>query len=389
MESSRNVFYVLIAIAAIFILPYFGGYFYTHGLFPPGYFDFPALSAPAKAPFNLIVFIGIAGMFLILLGIVLFPKLFGAKMLPPPPKKEVPKVAYPIWFWIGLFAWGMAFTIDTLHFSEPKILVNWTSIPLFWGLTLIIDGLVYVRTGGKSIISIHPQALIGIGTASISGWLLFEYLNFYVDDSWIYPKGNIIHQSEFVIYAVLGSSGLLPPALETYSLLNTFEGFKNRYIAGPKVKISSRLSTLFLITALVGMFTAPFFPNQLFAILWYSPLVIIAITLEKRGIWTPFTPLKNGDWSYIVLLSMSYLIVGFLLEGFNYLSATHVNGQLGITYSPDYWVYSIPYVNTWHIFEMPLLGYMGYMPFGVYCAVWWIAFVTLLNIPSNFAKNGY
>jgi hypothetical protein len=41
--------------------------------------------------------------------------------------------------------------------------------------------------------------------------------------------------------------------------------------------------------------------------------------------------------------------------------------------NPNYWVYDIPYVNVIHIFsEMPLLGYMGYMPFGVLALVMWI-----------------
>jgi hypothetical protein len=38
-----------------------------------------------------------------------------------------------------------------------------------------------------SIISRSAQELIGIGVASVSGWLIFEYLNFFVDDNWIYP----------------------------------------------------------------------------------------------------------------------------------------------------------------------------------------------------------
>jgi hypothetical protein len=389
MQTSKIVFNILLAIAAIFVLPYIGGYFYYEGIFPKGFFDFPALTAPAKEPFNLIVFFIFTGIAAVLLGVVIFPKWFGAKILPLAPKKKVAKVGYPLWFWFGLVAWGMAFTVDTLHISEPKIIVNWTSIPLFWGLTLMIDGLVYVRTGGKSILSRNPHALIGIGTSSILGWLLFEYLNFYVDENWIYPNGHIISNSEFFLYAVLGASGLIPPAIEIYSLLQTFERFKNRYIACPKIKISSHLSTFILVTALASLVITPFFPEQLFAVIWYSPLIILAITLEKMDIWTPFTPLKNGDWSYVVLLSVSYLIVGVLLECFNYLSGTHVNGHLDITYSPDYWTYSIPYVDVFHVFEMPILGYVGYMPFGVYCAVWWISVSTLLNIKTNFAEDGF
>jgi len=32
------------------------------------------------------------------------------------------------------------------------------------------------------------------------------------------------------------------------------------------------------------------------------------------------------------------------------------------------WVYDIPYVDALRLFEMPILGYAGYLPFGVLCA---------------------
>ena len=31
------------------------------------------------------------------------------------------------------------------------------------------------------------------------------------------------------------------------------------------------------------------------------------------------------------------------------------------------WVYAVPYVDAFHVFEMPLLGYAGYLPFGLAC----------------------
>jgi len=34
-------------------------------------------------------------------------------------------------------------------------------------------------------------------------------------------------------------------------------------------------------------------------------------------------------------------------------------------YSLPKWVYTIPYVGFWKIFEMPLLGYLGYPFFGL------------------------
>ena len=39
----------------------------------------------------------------------------------------------------------------------------------------------------------------------------------------------------------------------------------------------------------------------------------------------------------------------------------------------NYWVYDVPYVNVIHLYsEMPLLGYFGYLPFGILIWVWFI-----------------
>jgi hypothetical protein len=33
------------------------------------------------------------------------------------------------------------------------------------------------------------------------------------------------------------------------------------------------------------------------------------------------------------------------------------------------WEYNIPFVHAFEVFEMPVLGYAGYLPFGLVCVV--------------------
>ena len=66
--------------------------------------------------------------------------------------------------------------------------------------------------------------------------------------------------------------------------------------------------------------------------------------------------LSKGRWTMIVASAVSALICGFFWEMWNYFSMAK-------------WVYSVPYVQKFHLFEMPLLGYAGYLPFGLECAV--------------------
>jgi hypothetical protein len=177
----------------------------------------------------------------------------------------------------------------------------------------------------------------------------------------------------------------MPLAFEWYALFITFDGLKNRFADGPKLTMPPWLGNLLLIISFILLFFIAFYPDTLFTLLWVIPLLVISIVLEKLEIWTPFNLVRSGNWSSVLLFALAYLVQGFLLEFWNYFSATHENGQI-ITQTPAYWAYSVPYINVYHVFEMPALGLMGYLPFGIYCIIWWIVFAYLLNIPSQFTS---
>jgi hypothetical protein len=69
-----------------------------------------------------------------------------------------------------------------------------------------------------------------------------------------------------------------------------------------------------------------------------------------------FAPLARGDGRPVLLPALAALVCGFFWELWNWGSAAQ-------------WHYSVPYVQGLSIFEMPLLGYAGYLPFGVACAL--------------------
>jgi hypothetical protein len=52
-------------------------------------------------------------------------------------------------------------------------------------------------------------------------------------------------------------------------------------------------------------------------------------------------------------------------------------------YSYPKWVYCIPYVRRFQIFEMPLLGYLWYLPFGLQCYVVADLVARLAGTPEN------
>ncbi len=391
MKPLKQIYYVLLSLLGVLFLPYIGAWIKYDGNFPSDYFNFPALSAPEKAGFSVLAFCAAAAIFLAVIVLYVFPRVYGFKKVEFKPAKPSTKIPFPIWFWVGLVVWGLTLFVLWAKFQEPKWLLNWAYIPLFWGFTLMLDGWVYFRAHRNSLLSRSPHEIIGIGAAATVGWLLFEYLNFFVDDNWFYPCADIVPEDEFGVYAIIGASGLMPAVFEIYNLMNTFPAFRHRYDRGPKLATSRRTRNIILMLALVGIFSISFFPEVMFGVLWIAPLIIFAVVLENFGIWTPFTPIKYGNWSPFLKYSLCYVIYGFLLECWNYFNAIHdpLDPANMTTYTPAHWVYSIPYISRFHVFEMPLVGYLGYLPFGAYCAVWWIMCAFMLNIPTQFAHDEY
>ena len=97
-------------------------------------------------------------------------------------------------------------------------------------------------------------------------------------------------------------------------------------------------------------------PNVLFPLLWMAPLLILTSLQAVRGEKTIFEPLARGQWRDLCLLGVAALICGLFWEMWN-------------VYSLARWTYAVPFVQRFHLFEMPILGYAGYLPFGLECAV--------------------
>ncbi len=385
MKLQRKIVFLFAALAGIVILPYLGTVARFGGKLPPNFFYYPPIYKPDVAPFNEIVF-GISIAICLFVALVyIMPGWFGFKKNTPPVEAPVQKVKFPIWFWLGLVLWGVPVILLWSKATQPITLLHYSDLPLFWGFTFLLDGLVYKRSGGRSIIADNPREMIGIGSASVSGWMIFEFLNFFIGMNWYYPHGGDIDSEKFLLYALIGSSGLLPMAFEWYDLLLTFKPLKHRFDTGVKVNLSLWVKALLIVAAFVTLYFMGRNPAAFFSFIWISPLIILSIVLGLLGVWTPFRPLKQGNWSPFLLFALAYLLQGLAMEGWNYFSGTHnAAGELIMTQSPAYWVYNIPYVYKYRIFEMPLVGYVGYLPFSVWCWIWWIMYAYLQGIPTRF-----
>lgn len=374
---------LIATVVVMIILPLIASWFafpVTH--LPPGFGVFPPLFVQDPPGFNLIVFIALS---LIEAGIVIFlifPQWFGFTPVAPTPKP--PLNALPFWFWLGLgvtlFFWWLMWTRTTVFGS----LVYYSFTPLWWGFIFVLDGLTYRYTGGYSLFASKPKTFITSAIVSVGGWFFFEYFDYFALGNWYYPNTLIpgLSQTTIVCLFFVAYSTVWPAVFEWYTLLNAFPQIVNRYSQGPKLNLPGKpmLYLSFLLFAAV-----PFWPYPLFWAMWIAPLIGIAGILMMQNVRTPFTAMSNGNWSPTLLIALSSLFNGFFWEVWNFGSA---HPTLPVS-NPNYWMYDIPYVNVIHIYaEMPLLGFFGYLPFGVLV---WVVFIwagRVFNFDTSLLTDG-
>ena len=202
----------------------------------------------------------------------------------------------------------------------------------------------------------HTRLFLFLFPASAVFWWFFEYLNRFVQN-WNYT-GVHYDALEYFLYATLSFSTVLPAVLGTRDLMNTFswvrpgsDNFKPFKSLHPKMSALSALAV-----SGIGLMCIGVWPDYLFSLLWISPLIIIVSLQTLMGEKHILSEMIAGHWSPVISSAVAALFCGFFWEMWN-------------TYSLAKWKYSIPFVHRFKIFEMPILGYAGYLPFGLECAV--------------------
>jgi hypothetical protein len=348
----------------------------THGYLPEGFGTFPPQRQTGIPGFHLGTFVIMAGT---AIGVLVFlgaPSLFGFRGASQPRSRApVPRVSFPVWFWPGLVTWLVSW--GAMWSQSPALgeLLHYTFVPLWWGFIAALDGWVYRRTGGQSLFARRPLTMAAIAAASSIGWFYFEYLDYFVSSNWYYPHADALPESLRVVWFGLSYTTILPSIFEVYALLRTFDGLAARYTGGPRWRPTRRawwtiLGLGVLLSAAVAVGSTAFF----WAI-WIGPLLILTPALALAGCWTPFTPMRDGDWSKVVLISLASLFNYLLGECWNFWSAPG---------NPHFWKYEVPFVNAFQLFEMPLLGYFGYLPFGMFCWIWWLHSAHVLGLAPEF-----
>lgn len=259
---------------------------------------------------------------------------------------ESEKSRFPLHGWLGL---SLILLFWFLNWALTGARTYWGFFPLWLGYCLTMDGLVFWRTG-TSLLTRSLRKYIGLFLVSAPVWWIFELLNLRTQN-WTYIGAEIFSPPQYVFWTTVSFTTVIPAVFGSTEFFASFD-FVKRLKRGLIVSTDKRTTVSFFALGWIMLALLLILPKIFFGFIWLSLYFIlepINIWLGNRSLahWT-----RNGDWRPVIALWLGVLLTAFFWEMWNY-------------YSFPKWVYRVSWGDWLHIFEMPLLGYGGYLPFAL------------------------
>ena len=277
-------------------------------------------------------------------------------------RPKSPAGAFPVWGWAGLIWtgvwWWLAWTRQP-WFSWGQ---SYTFTPLWLGFIVVVNALTF-RRAGTCLLRRSPWGMARLFVASAVFWWLFEWLNRYVRN-WHYLGVAGVGPLEYGLHTTVCFSTVLPAVASAREWLGTWPRLEARLAIGPAWRpMTGRTVALALLgVGTAGLLCTGAWPVYSYPALWMAPLLLGVGVASLRGRAGWWTRIAAGDWSEAGAWALAALFCGFFWELWN-------------LHSQAKWIYTVPFAQRWQVFEMPLAGYTGYLPFGLECGlvVAWLA----------------
>lgn len=274
------------------------------------------------------------------------------------------KMHFPIHGYLGV---AIVLVAEGLLFGGNKFVGHWFT-PIVWtGYILFVDALVH-KVKGRSLLVSDRVEFLFVAIISILSWWPFElynaprFWNSNLELWWHYHnlEPNLWLRRVGYDWAF---------ATITPALLATAELFRatvfTRELKVAPIKLHNPLLVVLSLFGAAGVVVPLVWPSEWFApIVWLSFIILVDPINAMRGSESVIGDLARGDWRRLLSLLASGFVCGFLWEFWNYWALSK-------------WTYTVPYFGSVKIFEMPVLGYLGFPPFAVEC---WVIYIFLRSL---------
>ena len=261
-------------------------------------------------------------------------------------EKPIPRYVLP---YRGLFGLALIGLFWPASWLKMGFIGHYSFFPLWLGYILTVEGLVLRRTG-TSLIQRNFKTFVGMFIIASPFWWFFEGVNHFTE-SWHYLGNEGRSTAYFILLSSWAFSIVVPAILETAELLGSTK-FIQRLSTGPVIKPSKPLIVGEVSVGVACLIALAIWPHYAFPVTWLGVFFILDPINYVQGRPSVLATVRHGDWRLPCSLAFGALVCGWFWEMWNF-------------YAIPKWEYTIGFFDFVHIFEMPILGYGGYLPFGL------------------------
>lgn len=243
----------------------------------------------------------------------------------------------------GLFFILLLFRVEPFY-SFFYFIAWWTYILLlaYWNRSV----------GGDSRVFAGFPVFLWVFFCSNLIWLAFEAFNFRLLN-WYYLSVSYEDWLRWPGY-FLAFGTVLPAIFETEKFLQHHKVFSG--LRGPPFQVNFGLRVRLAVLGMVLAAASLLHPDLFFPAVWLAFCFLPEPFLMhwREGRHSFLAQVASGCYERLARTLFAGLICGILWEFWNYWAGSK-------------WVYSLPYFEFGRIFEMPILGYLGFPFFAVEC----------------------
>ena len=258
--------------------------------------------------------------------------------------------------WVGL---AIILAAEGALVAGQPLVAHWFT-PIVWtGYVLLADGLA-ARLSGWSYLTTHRVEGVLVALASVLCWWLFEWYN--APRFW---RGGADAVGLWWQYHALEPNPWLRRLGYDWAFATIFPALfltaavlRASLVRGARVRPwrpSPALErAMVLLGAVMVVLPLVVVSAWLVPLVWSGFVLLLEPLNARAGRPSWLADVGRGDASRLLALLGAGAVCGLLWEFWNYWAATR-------------WTYTVPYLGHVKLFEMPVLGYLGFPPFALEC----------------------
>jgi hypothetical protein len=224
---------------------------------------------------------------------------------------------------------------------------TWYYCFAWWSFILVLDAWER-RKSGRSFLLDAPKDFFFTAAVSVAVWVVFEYFNLRLQN-WSYHGVPAVRAVRWAGYALAFATVI--PALKL--LAGHFErGFASAIRPARPVRMTPAGRGALIAGGVLALALPLLWPRLFFPLVWIGFALWLDPVNDLKGRPSLLRDIAEGRLGRLAAWAAAGLAAGLCWELLNFWAGSH-------------WEYRLPYLNFGRVFQMPVFGYGGFVPFAL------------------------